>query len=296
MESLSTLPAFPPDLERQIFEISALLRPVGIPKLMLVAWRVKDWVEPLLYRIVAIDRVRWLPMLPAFTTGKFLSSAIKSKPSFFGRAVRHLMVAGGDTPSYEYILSICRGVEDLWINYDLTEIISVIEPLRLKHLHAHALPFLRTLTPIHAFFSQITHLELMDTREDLETWSELYLIPQLTHLSFNDNAFAPLCGELLDTCKSLAVLVFQGSQRNPSPLAGLSHDFRFVAMRCFYYHLDWQMGAYAGMDYWSRAESFIAKRRSGEVDAQQYEIFEDLSGNPETLGFNPRVDAYTVGF
>lgn len=206
-------------------------------------------------------------MLPAFTTGKYLSSAIESRPSFFHRAVRHLMVAGGDTPTYEYILSICSGVEDLWINYDLCEIvISVIEALQLKHLHAHALPFLHTLTPIHVFFSRITHLELMDTREDWETWSELYLLPQLTHLSFNDAAFAPLCGELLDTCKSLAVLVFLGSRPDRSPLAGLSHDFRLVAMRCSYYHLDWQMGAYAGMDYWSRAENFIAKRRSGEVN------------------------------
>jgi hypothetical protein len=33
----------PLELERHIFEICALSRPVGIPKLMLVGWRVKEW-------------------------------------------------------------------------------------------------------------------------------------------------------------------------------------------------------------------------------------------------------------
>ncbi|KAJ7088093.1 hypothetical protein C8R44DRAFT_892893 [Mycena epipterygia] len=66
---------------------------------------------------------------------------------------------------------------------------------------------------------------------------------------------------------------------NPSSVTELSRDFRFVAMCCEHYHLDWQMGACAGVDYWSRAESFIAKRRSGEIDALQYEILVDESKN-----------------
>ncbi|KAJ7087515.1 hypothetical protein C8R44DRAFT_650122 [Mycena epipterygia] len=270
MQSLSPVPAFPPELERQISEIAALLRPVGIPKLMLVAWRVKEWVEPLLYRIIALEWPDRLPMLPAITS-EFLSSAMKSRPSFFQPAIRHLMMTRVNTTTFESVLSVCTGVDNLWTNYDLTEWRLLIEPLRLKHLYAQVLPILRTLTPLHPFFSQITHLELMDALDvldarDLETWSELYLIPQLTHLSFNFGVFLPLCSELLETCKSLAVLVFLGSLPDPSSVTELSRDFRFVAMYCEYYHLDWQMGAYAGVDYWSRAESFIAKRRSGEID------------------------------
>ncbi|KAJ7088105.1 hypothetical protein C8R44DRAFT_819473 [Mycena epipterygia] len=280
MESLSPVPAFPPELERQIFEIAALLRPVGIPKLMLVAWRVKEWVEPLLYRIIVLELPGRLPLLPAIT-GNLLSSAMEAKPSFFGRAVRHLMLAGVDAPTLEYVLSICSGVDNLWVNDDLTQTISVMEPLRLKHLYAQTLPILRTLTPLHPFFSQITHLELMDIPKgrNLEPWLELSLIPHLTHLSFDVEVFLPLCGELLETCKFLAVLVFLGPARDPSPITELSHDFRFVVMRCEYYHLDWQMGAHAGIDYWSCAESFIAKRRSGEIDALQYEILVDESRN-----------------
>ncbi|KAJ7088109.1 hypothetical protein C8R44DRAFT_819487 [Mycena epipterygia] len=210
-------------------------------------------------------------MLPDITTD-LLSSAMESRPTFFHHTIRHLMMAGVDTPTLKYILSICSGVHNLWVANDLTQMISVMEPLRLKHFYAKILPFLHTLTPFHPFFSQITHLDLMDALDarDLETWSELYLIPQLTHLSFNDDAFLPLCGELLETCKSLTVLVFLESIPDPSSVTELSRDFRFVGMCCEYYHLDWQMGAYAG---------FIAKRRFGEIDALQYEILVDESEN-----------------
>jgi hypothetical protein len=39
----SSAPMLPLELEREIFEICAYLRPVSIPRLMLVACRVKEW-------------------------------------------------------------------------------------------------------------------------------------------------------------------------------------------------------------------------------------------------------------
>jgi hypothetical protein len=39
----SSLPTLPSELEREIFEICAVSRPVCIPKLVLVAQRVKEW-------------------------------------------------------------------------------------------------------------------------------------------------------------------------------------------------------------------------------------------------------------
>ncbi|KAJ7832485.1 hypothetical protein B0H13DRAFT_2370920 [Mycena leptocephala] len=49
------------DLERQIFETAALSRPVSIPNMMRVAWRVK--VEPLLYRTLCFsaDNIDGIP-------------------------------------------------------------------------------------------------------------------------------------------------------------------------------------------------------------------------------------------
>ncbi|KAJ7123569.1 hypothetical protein C8R44DRAFT_875759 [Mycena epipterygia] len=59
----------PPELERQIFEIAAHARPVAVLDLILVAWRVKAWVEPLLYRVIFVDGSGSTPIdgLPAFT-------------------------------------------------------------------------------------------------------------------------------------------------------------------------------------------------------------------------------------
>ncbi|KAJ7224649.1 hypothetical protein GGX14DRAFT_557508 [Mycena pura] len=50
-------PTLPAELERQVFELTALSRPVCIPRLMRVALRVKQWVEPLLYRTLIFNKV-----------------------------------------------------------------------------------------------------------------------------------------------------------------------------------------------------------------------------------------------
>ncbi|KAJ7087504.1 hypothetical protein C8R44DRAFT_991354 [Mycena epipterygia] len=270
MESVPSTAALPPELERQIFETYALLRPIEIPKLMLVAWRVKEWVEPLLYRTIAVHPT--IPMLPAFTC-ESLSSAMKLKPSsFFGHAVRHFCFAHDHNDTYKYLVPIFMRLTNLWIDQDLTDITTLIVPLRLKHLYANISPLLRTLTPTHLFFSQITHLEVLEPRNNLEIWSGLSLIPQLTHLSLNDIAFVSLCRELLETCKSLAILVlflFEDPEDiDPTYVPDLSKDLRF---EYFFDPLeDWQMGEYVGTDYWSRAENFIARRRSGEIPADRF--------------------------
>ncbi|KAJ7121829.1 hypothetical protein C8R43DRAFT_1136349 [Mycena crocata] len=49
------LPVLPVELEREIFEIAAHSRPRSVPTLVLVASRVKVWVEPFLYRTIFLD-------------------------------------------------------------------------------------------------------------------------------------------------------------------------------------------------------------------------------------------------
>ncbi|KAJ7095067.1 hypothetical protein C8R44DRAFT_813875 [Mycena epipterygia] len=51
---LSIAPRLPPELERLVFESAALSHATDIPNLILVAWRIKNWVEPLLYRAVLV--------------------------------------------------------------------------------------------------------------------------------------------------------------------------------------------------------------------------------------------------
>ncbi|KAF7291431.1 hypothetical protein MIND_01288200 [Mycena indigotica] len=46
---------FPPELEYVIFKLAAAQDRGSIPRLMLVAWRVKEWIEPLMYQPLLFD-------------------------------------------------------------------------------------------------------------------------------------------------------------------------------------------------------------------------------------------------
>ncbi|KAJ7664997.1 hypothetical protein B0H17DRAFT_1143473 [Mycena rosella] len=288
----SSTPLLPLDLERQIFEIAALSRPVGIPNLMLVAWRVKEWVEPLFYRTIAIRRSHAPPILsepldgyPIFTAGTILSAIRRDPPILFHQSVHNLFLPDGvaDEMDVTALLSACISVENLWIAEIDDEMLSFAS-LSPKQLYTNSLP---ALAPANPFFSQITHLELFAIQEeDTTNFSRLSLIPQLTHLSFNGGGLVAefFFLRLLETCKSLSVLVFlQGipgdwaRHSEDIQTQDLLKDIRFVAMCCMSFLKDWQMGIHAGADYWSRAETLIAKRRSGELPVLQFEILEDES-------------------
>ncbi|KAJ6564485.1 hypothetical protein B0H19DRAFT_79022 [Mycena capillaripes] len=82
----SPAPIHPEDLEREIFEISAHSQPVFILTLMLVARRVKIWLEPLLYRTIVLDHPLEGHPIHSWDT---LFPILESKPaSFFHHAVR----------------------------------------------------------------------------------------------------------------------------------------------------------------------------------------------------------------
>ncbi|KAJ6574530.1 hypothetical protein B0H19DRAFT_1124735 [Mycena capillaripes] len=296
---IMAFPALPIDLEREIFEISALSRPMRIPNLMLVAWRVKTWVEPLLYRTIVVWRsARFAPSPqpiqghPAFYR-KTLIPIIKSKrASFFRDSTRHLLVhqIPEDDTEGQFILSACSGVEDLWIFEIHPHLLPLISELPLKRLYCGLYDLLKSnqITFTHRLFSRITHLEVIDSQQelDLDLWLGLSLIPNLTHLAFNGLEFISLWPVLLDKCRSLRLLVSlwhgeNGANRVAAHKDGekLRRDTRFVLMWCEEFEKDWQMGAHASADYWARAEAFAGKRRSGEIDALECEIKEDPSLN-----------------
>ncbi|KAJ7763011.1 hypothetical protein B0H16DRAFT_1718844 [Mycena metata] len=128
-------------------------------------------------------------------------------------------------------------------------------------------------------FSKITHLEIFDTptvREiDPEEWSKLAHIPNLTHLAFNEEGFAPVARVLLETCISLQVLVillFQPDTVDEVALRdddaaweGLAYEVRFVVMTSSDYIKDWNTGARTGVDFWSRAEDIVESRKLGNI-------------------------------
>jgi len=281
--------AFPVELEREIFELCALSEPGLIPKLMLAAQRAKEWLEPLLYRIIALGRrVPLTAGFPSFND-ELLSSVIRRKPpSFFQSAVRHLMLYIIPIPDVVLaVVAVCTGVMDLWLLDIHDAWIPLIESLSLRRLCAWHFDLFSKLRPTHRVFSRLTHLRLGYNFKDVgSTCIALPALPHLTHLSLaDDDAFAPICLRMLESLRHLCVLIFFQYDTTVSvdneALPLLAHDVRFVVMTLDNFATDWHAGAQRGTDYWSRAEIFIAKRRTREMNPLQYLIPDDENINEE---------------
>ncbi|KAJ7690255.1 hypothetical protein B0H17DRAFT_1331483 [Mycena rosella] len=88
-------------------------------------------------------------------------------------------------------------------------LVPLIAPLPLKRLSADLWPFFISLPPSHTLFAHLTHLEITCASDSPTPgiWSQLPRLPKLTHLSFHDPGFIPICSLLLQSCQSLAALV-----------------------------------------------------------------------------------------
>ncbi|KAJ7136387.1 hypothetical protein C8R43DRAFT_1203399 [Mycena crocata] len=313
MGRLKLAPVFPVDLERRIFEISAHIRPSGISTLLLVARRVKAWLEPLLYRTIMLTRYlhpslmhralmvprngasapedatrTYTPNLVGHPTfgRETLARILKSKSEeFLASSVRHLFLDLVSVKDANSILSICTNVDNLWIvSTAVPDFLPLIERLPLKRLHCYVHNLFRSEDKInfrHRIFTQITHLELLGKffrgYECPEIWRGLALVPNLTHLAFEDEAFIPLCPALLQTCKSLRVIVvlMPLDRLADMQLDDLARDPRFLVMDCEYHTRDWRVGAHTGIDYWSRAETFVKQREAGEIDPLEFSFADE---------------------
>ncbi|KAJ7670082.1 hypothetical protein DFH06DRAFT_1293976 [Mycena polygramma] len=279
------MPALPSDLEYLIFEVAALLWPRSIPKFMLVAWRVKIWLEPLLYRTIIVldepseleecNKVGTHPL--AIESSVFVSVLRTKPPSFFGNSVRqlHLGTTCLDKTDEADVLSACSNVENLWLAARSQVTVAALNmPLKRIHCTLDALFGNGAIDFTHRMFASIAHLEIFNAPAaiDVEVWSALASVPHLTHLAFNDDDYLPMCLILLRTWTSLRVLAFLLSRVDLAKAPKLVEDRRFVVMPCEEFLADWIMGAYTGNDYWSRAEDFVAKRKSGEIDPLKYYI------------------------
>ncbi|KAF8171066.1 hypothetical protein K438DRAFT_2024161 [Mycena galopus ATCC 62051] len=264
-----SVPALPPELERQIFELCALDLPVCIPKLMLVAKHVHEWVEPLLYRtIIMVEYSMGVEGLPFFTDD-ILSSVFRRKPAdFFHNTVHHLKLV--NSSEAKRILPLCTGVENLSLYQSADRWIPLIERFRLRRLYTD----FKCLPPAtHPMFSRLTHFHLCGDPEDME--SACYIIsalPKLTHLSLDGDDLVFKSPRILESSRSLRVLVFfeyYATEWTIAEVTELTRDERFVVMQSasiYDYDEDWYAGVQHGTDYWRLAEAFVTKRRAGEID------------------------------
>ncbi|KAJ7256890.1 hypothetical protein C8J57DRAFT_1343247 [Mycena rebaudengoi] len=231
-----TPPSFPPELEREIFEIAATEHPETIPTLVLVAHRVLHWIEPLLYRTLLLTR-----NLPQDKTALLL--AAQRTPAKFTKYVRNLLLWPGDTSLHFdcaiLLMSLCSGTSRLALFDPKHTMLPAIDNMRVDHLSALKVPIAQ--------------------------------LPALTHLCVNEKQDLPLLLSIVKKCDKLCVLVnmywsqFDLEEAQPAP--DFADDPRFVlmALDSEEYIADWVAGAKSGQDFWVRAEKFIAKRKRGEI-------------------------------
>ncbi|KAJ7894966.1 hypothetical protein B0H14DRAFT_2334180 [Mycena olivaceomarginata] len=267
----------PPELERQIFEAAAVLYPETIANLLLVAARVLEWIEPLRYRTFTI--MSSPSSCPRF---RLLKKAIQYKPAqFIHDHVWHLLAdrdKNYEPGPFGDILRGCTGIRSLVFFH--------VHPHMLSHLQA--LRPLRLSAPLGSvfgggevneftvdftlpMFSFITHLDVFDILEldPWSSWSTIGLLPRLTHLAFLElsNTWAD---KILVTCPRLLVLVSMYCEE-PMHLAAADREcsdprFLWMVLATDAYTLDWQTGIQGGMDFWARADVFVAKKSRGEIE------------------------------
>ncbi|KAK7051887.1 hypothetical protein R3P38DRAFT_1630807 [Favolaschia claudopus] len=275
----------PTELEQLIFEFAAQCWPRMIPKFMLVAWRIKIWLEPLLYKTIIVAQTPSSHgeklsseggSLPGPITHSSLYAVMIKRRDLLQKSARNLYLSHDDPDIELDILSACPNVNNLWLAAG-TGVTNIT--LSLKRLHC-------TLKALFGFdppnftlplFSSITHLEIFNVPLDgidVVAWSALTRLPHLTHLAFNDDDYLSMCQTIVpnwNSLRALALIIYTEdafkSLSDDNPIFNdLAQDPRFVAVICPEYLSDWVRGAQTGRDYWSRAEDFIAKRRLCEVD------------------------------
>ncbi|KAJ6521621.1 hypothetical protein DFH09DRAFT_1424685 [Mycena vulgaris] len=111
-------PTLPPELEQHIFELAAISRPACIPTLMLVARRVKHWVEPLLYRTVVIG-FQPIPDLPGGGNPYAFADMVRtSSLALLRDKTRNLMLCGNSTEETQTYLALFPRIQNLWLTSD----------------------------------------------------------------------------------------------------------------------------------------------------------------------------------
>ncbi|KAJ7719090.1 hypothetical protein DFH07DRAFT_316018 [Mycena maculata] len=291
-------PIFPTELEREIFELTAFLRPRWMSTLILVAQRVRTWIEPLLYRVLAIQGSRERRRDPGTTFRLSFASVDKILQSRLAvlrlRAnLRHLRFPAYCPTDYLLqILTVCETVEDLVMGPTPEDMI--ILPL-LYNLPLQRLTICwQSLFRAYAFDSESdqivrmacasllpTHLEIRDGGFSCTGWAGLAVMPRLTHLCVHGLSglmVQILCTALQD-CKALQALVVSLESRPhfasvrvmlDADGGALTADPRFILLLWAQYDSeyddDWEACARGGgVDFWAVADRHIARRRSGET-------------------------------
>ncbi|KAK7041991.1 hypothetical protein R3P38DRAFT_2888014 [Favolaschia claudopus] len=280
---ISDQPRLPPELERTIFEFAAFLNPKDIPNTMLVAWRVKRWMEALLYRIIVatyaegqhMDFASGCPFVPLRVLLKQVHGKESSSIGLFARRFfcdsSHM-----EASTLDAVVTACPHLTHLhlYMNanpahlpilnrlHSLLEVAIDIKTLFRGGAVDFGSPFLR----------HVTHLELLDDDFEEALLSDLVLISDLTHLSFNIRGTIAPVHNRIRSITQLKCIVFFKLRHTAEEMHPSCDDDRLVCISQTSFREDWLRGASTDEDYWALADEFIAAKRVGKVDKSLYFI------------------------
>ncbi|KAJ7607239.1 hypothetical protein FB45DRAFT_1135793 [Roridomyces roridus] len=252
-------PCFPLELEREIFETASLLHPKSIPCFLLVTHRVRTWLEPMLYRVVSLTSDKD-PILPSFRM---------KPPGFLRDAVRHVLLDKDvTTAAAQAVLEVATETQSLALlcfntDFDLESLADPSKLPKLQRLATHKLP-----RPI---YQSLTHLDLFGASFDFigSVWPQIARCPALTHLAIYSDCEIAAAEHVLSNCERIKVLIYMSEERAKTHVYEeilLGHDgFITMTFDDEEYQRDWEIGARGGVDFWTRADQFIAKKKRGEI-------------------------------
>ncbi|CAK5273432.1 unnamed protein product [Mycena citricolor] len=283
-------PKLPPELERYIFTLLAVADLASNALLLRVAHRVKQWVEPLLYRTI----YRTPHMMPKFTDA-VLREFLDSKPQKCHDVVRHVMffdVASGISLP---LLESCRSIENVWVERRVKKnMLALIGGLpKLQRLYCpfaaiDLIPKISFDSTVAQPFARLSHLEFNDTKiPGTQSDAQVAIIaslPALSHLALSGMAFHGLRMALrvLEQCPRLRVLaiihwpIFDSSGplyevRGPRREV-FEENLRLVCVFKRRDAHDWLAGTRNEPDFWEHADRLVALRQTRTDEARSYLI------------------------
>ncbi|KAJ6596623.1 hypothetical protein B0H10DRAFT_757845 [Mycena sp. CBHHK59/15] len=212
--------SFPSELEQEIFETAAVAYPKTIPTLLLVCHRVHVWIEPLLYRVLQMDKE------PAISG---IAAALKSKPAgFFQKAVRHIFLDLSlwrhvHTEANLRILKTLSPIDNLVImNYSSSDSAShqhLVEK-RINRLGLFLTWVLRYPVDLKKpMFSSVTHLLIHNAHDGGgQEWSDLVSLRALTHLCLSQHISSSILPNVLSQCPRLHVVIRMWADRQSAEM------------------------------------------------------------------------------
>ncbi|KAF8175670.1 hypothetical protein K438DRAFT_1979563 [Mycena galopus ATCC 62051] len=239
--------SFPLELEREIFETTAMRYPDFILTLMLVCRRVHMWIEPPLYRVITISNWTENPSC-------FLSVVEAKSTDFLKRSVRHVSIYDPSGP-YENLLAKCSGTINLVLGDDLD---------------LNVLP-------------SVANICLQRLSLNWENWAGLVSLPVLTHLALSPTIAADILSQVLEGCPRLVMTVVPAYAWGRAAAISLAQDLTLTDPRVVVMvvgtdpEVDWKLGAWGGDDFWIRAAAFLEQKRLGTIEKNCY-LLDEMAG------------------